>query len=49
VLVGYLGPSLEDKYHTYARFYYDETKIGPDMYSTEILANQVLMILDGIE
>ena len=49
VLIGYLGPSIEDKYQTYARFYYDETIIGPDMYSTEILANQVLMIMDGVE
>jgi len=50
VILGYLGPTNEDKHTTYARYhtkkYYGTNE--PDMYGPIIVANQILMILEGI-
>ncbi len=46
--LGYLGPTDEDKHFTISRYFHrDRDKSGPDMYGSTIVANQVLMILEG--
>lgn len=50
IILGYLGPTNEDKHITYAR-YHTEKHYGanePDMYGPIIVANEILMILEGI-
>ena len=50
VYLGYLGPTNEDKHTTYARYHTEEDYEAnePDMYGPIIVANQILMILEGI-
>jgi len=50
VYLGYLGPTNEDKHKTYARYQTEEDfeTNEPDMYGSVIVANQILMILEGI-
>ncbi|QLH32792.1 MAG: CHASE2 domain-containing protein [Cyclobacteriaceae bacterium] len=43
ILVGYLGPSDDDKFMTPLK--YDTKSLSPYMYSTEILANVIEQIL----
>lgn len=46
VIAGYLGPGDEDKFWTWARYMKDPTVHGePDTYATELIANEVLMII----
>lgn len=44
ILIGYLGPSDDDKFMTPLK--YDTQSFSPYMYSTEILANVIEQILD---
>lgn len=46
VLIGYIGPTLEDKLDTYAKYHDESDDKGPDMYGPVVVANQILMILD---
>ncbi len=46
VIMGYLGPTYEDKFTTYARYHDQSDEDGPDMYGPVIVANQVLMMID---
>jgi CHASE2 domain-containing sensor protein len=41
VLLGYLGPSDEDKYYTPVRYFRYYRPEDPDMYGTVIIANQI--------
>jgi len=50
VLLGYLGPTQEDKFRTYSWFSTEQNSDDKwNMYGTEIIANQILMILRGLE
>ncbi|MFT6941110.1 MAG: hypothetical protein ACJASN_002607, partial [Cyclobacteriaceae bacterium] len=45
VIFGYLGPTNEDKFQTYARYHDNSDRKGPDMYGPIVIANQILMLL----
>lgn len=48
VIIGVRGPSLEDKFNTYAGFWIENrNKEEPDMYGVEIIANQLIDILNS--
>lgn len=48
VILGYLGPESEDKFATKVGLLMNKSSaFDPDTYGTQLLANQILMILEG--